>query len=114
MTSLPEVSVVIPRRNRWPLLAAHALPSALCQEEVELEVIVVDDGSTDGTPSRLELLADSRLHVRPLEKSRGVAAARNAGIEEARGEWIAFLDDDDLWSPRKLRTHVDALGGAAW
>lgn len=109
-----EVTVVIVTRNRWRLLSTHALPSALGQEQVDLEVIVVDDGSTDETPVELAKVVDRRLHVIRHETNRGVAAARNSGIEAARGEWLAFLDDDDLWSPRKLRTHIDAVDGAAW
>jgi glycosyltransferase involved in cell wall biosynthesis len=103
----PTVSVVIPTRNRWPLLSRTALRSALAQTDVEHEVIVVDDGSTDETPVRLAELAEPRVRVVALGERRGVATARNAGIEAARGEWVAFLDDDDLWSPRKLRAQLD-------
>jgi len=110
----PKVSVVIPTRNRWPLLSRAALRSALTQEEIELEVIVVDDGSTDETPQRLAAagVADPRLRVVRHAASRGVAAARNAGIAAARGEWVAFLDDDDFWSPRKLRQQTDVAAAA--
>jgi glycosyltransferase involved in cell wall biosynthesis len=82
----------------------------LAQEGVELEVIVVDDGSRDETPSRLRELGerDPRLRVVRHDESKGVAVARNRGIAEARGAWIAFLDDDDLWAPRKLRMQLDA------
>lgn len=109
MTTSPEISVVIPTRNRWSLLATAALPAALGQEGVDHEVIVVDDFSTDETADRLgELAADERLRVARHEERHGVARARNTGIAEARGEWIAFLDDDDIWSPRKLRLQIDA------
>lgn len=108
----PEVSVVIPTRNRWGLLSRSALRSALAQEAVEHEVIVVDDGSTDETPARLAELDEPRTRVVLLGENRGVARARNAGIAAARGRWIAFLDDDDLWSPLKLRTQVDAANAA--
>jgi glycosyltransferase involved in cell wall biosynthesis len=116
MTSGPEASVVIPTHNRWDLLATAALPSAFGQQDVELEVIVVDDGSSDGTPEGLARLADERLRVVRHDRARGVAQARNAGIAAARGKWIAFLDDDDLWAPRKLRHQLDAAGaeGAAF
>jgi glycosyltransferase involved in cell wall biosynthesis len=112
----PEVTVVIPTRNRWPLLARHGLPSALRQERVELEVVVVDDASTDETPAKLACLGDSRVRVTRHESRRGLAAARNSGIGAARGDWLAFLDDDDLWSPLKLRTQLDAAAsaGASW
>jgi glycosyltransferase involved in cell wall biosynthesis len=106
--SRPQVTVVIPTRDRWPLLSSAALPSALGQEDVDLEVVVVDDGSTDETPVQLRSIADERLRTVRHESPRGVASARNAGIEAARGEWIAFLDDDDLWAPWKLRRQLDA------
>jgi glycosyltransferase involved in cell wall biosynthesis len=70
--------------------------------------VVVDDGSQDDTPQRLAEVRDPRVRVLRHERSRGVASARNRGIAEAHGEWIAFLDDDDLWSPRKLRAQLDA------
>jgi glycosyltransferase involved in cell wall biosynthesis len=84
------------------------LGAALRQEEVELEVVVVDDGSRDETPRRLAELPDPRVRVVRHDRSRGVARARNRGIAEARGNWVAFLDDDDLWSPNKLRAQLDA------
>jgi glycosyltransferase involved in cell wall biosynthesis len=111
--SAPEVTVCIPTRNRWRLLSAHALPSALLQEDVDHEVIVVDDGSIDETPARLAELSEPRLRVLRHETRRGVAHARNTGIAAARGEWIAFLDDDDVWSPRKLRAQLDAASAQA-
>jgi glycosyltransferase involved in cell wall biosynthesis len=102
----PEVSVVIPTRDRWDLLSQHGLLSALSQEDVDLEVIVVDDGSTDGTATRLADADEPRLRVIRHEESRGQAAARNTGIAAARATWLAFLDDDDLWSPRKLSVQL--------
>jgi glycosyltransferase involved in cell wall biosynthesis len=107
-----EVSVVIPTRNRWSLLSTRALRAALLQEGVEHEVVVVDDGSTDGTRERLEELADPRIRVVSNDRPGRVARARNAGLHEARGEWVAFLDDDDSWSPHKLRTQLEAVRGA--
>jgi hypothetical protein len=104
---MTEVTVVIPTRNRWHFLE-RTLGSALRQDGVALEVIVVDDGSTDETPGRLAKEPDERVRVIRHEASRGVATARNAAIEEARGEWLAFLDDDDLWSPEKLRVQIEA------
>jgi glycosyltransferase involved in cell wall biosynthesis len=109
----PSVSVVIPTRDRWELLSRAALRSALDQEDVEHEVIVVDDGSTDGTAERLTALDDPRVTVVLHKQSLGVAQARNAGIAAARGEWVAFLDDDDLWSPRKLRLQIDSALAAS-
>ncbi|HWC32537.1 MAG TPA: glycosyltransferase family 2 protein, partial [Actinomycetota bacterium] len=112
MSPPPEVTVVIPTRDRWSLLATAALPAALVQEDVDLEVVVVDDGSRDETPERLAELTDPRLRVIRNLEPLGVAQARNAGIAAARGRWLAFLDDDDLWSPRKLRTQLDAARAA--
>jgi glycosyltransferase involved in cell wall biosynthesis len=105
---MPEVSVIIPTRSRWAMLSRAALPTALAQRDVDLEVVVVDDGSTDETQVQLAGVTDRRVRVVRRERSGGMAVARNAGIEVAGGEWIAFLDDDDLWAPRKLRTQIDA------
>ena len=107
-TSTPVVSVVIPTSNRWPLLSSCALPSALGQLDVEHEVIVVDDGSRDDTPVRLAELTEPRLRVLRHATPKGVSQARNTAVDAARGSWIAFLDDDDLWSPHKLRVQLDA------
>jgi glycosyltransferase involved in cell wall biosynthesis len=111
----PEVTAVIPTWNGWDLLPM-TIRSALEQEDVEVEVVVVDDGSSDGTAAGLAAWSDPRLRVCRLETSGGVAAARNHGIAQARGEWIAFLDHDDLWAPRKLREQLDQArrSGADW
>lgn len=105
--ALPEVSVVIPTHNRAALLE-RALQTALGQQEVEVEVIVVDDGSSDGTACRLASHDDRRVRFIRHEVSKGQANARNAGVALARGSWIAFLDDDDVWAPTKLRKQLDA------
>src|SRR2546421_12955356 len=105
MMAAPEATVIIPTRDRWPLLAV-TLCGALAQEGVTLEVIVVDDGSVDQTPRRLAEVIDERVRVIRHPSSRGVAAARNSAIAAARGEWLAFLDDDDLWAPHKLRIQL--------
>jgi len=108
MADGPDVSVVIPTRSRWSLLSRAALPAALEQVGVDHEVIVVDDGSTDETPERLAALHDPRLRTVRNETPLGVARARNTGIAAARGRWVSFLDDDDVWSPHKLRGQLDA------
>jgi glycosyltransferase involved in cell wall biosynthesis len=115
VSAAPEVTVVIPTHNRWHLLEHHALRSALLQQDVNLEVVVVDDGSTEQAPA-LSGLVDPRVRLIRHDVPRNVCAARNSGIASARGEWIAFLDDDDLWSPRKLREQLDgaAAAGADW
>jgi glycosyltransferase involved in cell wall biosynthesis len=98
--------VVIPTRNRRTVLM-RTLASALAQEEVEFETVVVDDGSSDVTAAAVRGLEDPRVSLVRHESATGVAAARNTGIAAARGDWVAFLDDDDLWSPRKLRSQLD-------
>jgi glycosyltransferase involved in cell wall biosynthesis len=105
----PQVSVVLPTRNRSSMLM-QALSSALGQDGVQLEVVVIDEGSSDDTPEQLERTEDERVRVLRHDPAKGVAPARNAAIARARGEWIAFLDDDDLWAPHNLRTQ---LAGAA-
>jgi glycosyltransferase involved in cell wall biosynthesis len=116
MSDEPEITVVIPTRNRWRLLSTHALPSALAQEDVDLEIVVVDDASEDETPACLADIDDPRLRTVRHEVRQGLPAARNSGAAAARGAWLAFLDDDDLWAPRKLRAQLDAAAtvGAEW
>jgi glycosyltransferase involved in cell wall biosynthesis len=96
---VPRVSVVIPAFNRWRLLA-EAIDSVLAQSYRDFELIVVDDGSSDATASELAKLA-SRLQFFVTER-RGVSAARNLGVSQSRGHYIAFLDSDDLWLNSKL------------
>lgn len=106
----PDVSVVIATRNRWGLLP-RALDSALRQEAISLEVIVVDDGSDEPRPP-IEETDDPRVTVVRHERQRGPSAARNTGTELAGAPWVAFLDDDDIWAPRKLVTTVETARGA--
>ena len=97
------VTVIIPTFNcrQW---VREAIDSALNQTLVPAQVIVVDDGSTDGTTA---LLADYRTRIRILSQpNQGVAAARNRGLASADTEWIAFLDADDVWHPRKLELQM--------
>jgi glycosyltransferase involved in cell wall biosynthesis len=102
------VSVVIPTRDRSHIVV-DTVRSTLGQRRVELEIIVVDDGSRDPTAEALEALGDPRLTVLRNASNRGVAHARNRGIERAAHPWIAFLDDDDRWSPDKLRVQLDRV-----
>lgn len=106
------VSAVIPTRNRRALLE-QALSSALGQVGVAVEALVVDEGSSDGTSEWLAGIADPRVEVIRHDEPRGVAAARNAAITRASGEWVAFLDDDDLWAPVKARDQVELAERAA-
>ncbi|MBC7359907.1 MAG: glycosyltransferase [Desulfacinum sp.] len=97
------VSVIIPTRDRAAMVR-EAVDSVLDQKDAHSELIVVDDGSTDETP---EVLSSYRDRIRLIRQdNRGVSAARNRGVQAARGEWIAFLDSDDLWLPGKLRAQL--------
>lgn len=98
-----SVSVVIPTYNQARFLR-QSVDSALAQSEAPLRVIVVDDGSTDETPAILASYGD-RIHA-VRQENRGLAAARNAGAERARGDSIAFLDSDDVWLPTKLHLQL--------
>lgn len=113
--SEPEVSVIVPTRNRSQRLAV-ALRSALQQRGVGLEVVVVDDGSTDDTQELVARIDDPRISYVHRHDPGGVSVARNLGIERARGRWIAFLDDDDVWAPTKLSRQVAAMvaQGRTW
>ncbi len=105
----PLVSAIIPTYNRWPLVC-ESIDSALAQDYPNLEVIVVDDGSTDATAEELPRRYGDRVrYIR--QENRGPSAARNAGIEAARGEFIAFLDSDDLWHPEKTSRQIAAIAG---
>jgi glycosyltransferase involved in cell wall biosynthesis len=112
---LAEVSVVVPTHNRRGLLG-QTLRSILWQRGVDLEVLVVDDGSSDGTAEVVAGLGDARVRLLRNETSRGVAAARNWGIAEAVGAWLGFCDDDDLWAPDKLARQLQAAHqtGRGW
>jgi glycosyltransferase involved in cell wall biosynthesis len=110
-----SVSVVIPTRNRQ-LLLRRALDSVLAQRQVDIEVLVVDEASEDGTADFVRAMADPRVALIRHDTPRGVAAARNAGLARARAPWVAFLDDDDLWAPTKLALQLAAAPavGASW
>lgn len=110
MTS-PTVSVIIPTHNRAESIEA-AIRSALEQTLSDIEVIVVDDGSTDATTAVLSAIVDPRLQILTQTKNAGAAAARNIGLRVARGRLIAFLDSDDTWLPEKLAQQVALLDAA--
>ena len=103
----PLISVVIPTLNR-PLLVSRAVQSVLQQTLQDIEAIVVIDGLDDSTGMELAKIKDSRLQIVQLPSSRGGAGARNAGVAQSQGEWIAFLDDDDEWLPQKLELQLAA------
>jgi glycosyltransferase involved in cell wall biosynthesis len=101
---MPRVSVVIPTRDRRALLA-RALTSIEAQRFRDLEVVVVDDGSVDHTASWLRARRPAFCVIEVAQPS-GAAAARNLGVQQARGEILAFLDDDDVWHPSYLEVQV--------
>ena len=103
---MPFFSTIIPVYNRAELAAA-AIESALAQEDNDQEIIVVDDGSTDDTPKALARFGDRIRIVR--QENRGPGAARNLGIQHATGQYVTFLDSDDLWFPWTLRMYREAI-----
>lgn len=105
---MPRVSVVLCTYNREELLPRSA-SSVLRQTISDLELIIVDDGSTDGTQAFLAGLTDTRVRTFTLSRNGGQAAARNAGVELARSSLVAFQDSDDEWLPEKLERQLPVL-----
>jgi glycosyltransferase involved in cell wall biosynthesis len=107
------ISVVIPAYDRERSIA-RAIAAVLAQTYPAIEIVVVDDASTDGTAARVEAIGDPRVRLVRHGKNRGAAAARNTGVEAARGAFIAFQDSDDDWLPEKLArqaAHLASLPG---
>ena len=108
---MSRVSVVIPAYNAAAFVR-ETIDSALAQTYRDLEIVVVNDGSTDDTPAILDGYGDRiRAHHQP---NAGLSAARNIGARLATGDWIAFLDADDLWLPKKIEMQIAAAGNACW
>src|ERR1700692_4711484 len=107
------VSAVIPTRGR-PELLLRAVRSVLAQTLREIEAVVVIDGQDPATEQAVAMLTreDGRVRVVALQTSVGGSAARNRGVAEASGEWIACLDDDDEWMPTKLEAQLEAAAGS--
>jgi glycosyltransferase involved in cell wall biosynthesis len=105
---MPTVSVVIPTYNRTDILP-RAIESVLAQTYDDLELVVVDDGSSEDVESVVDRYDDHRVRYIAHEENRGANAARNTGIEAADGDYLAFLDSDDEWHPRKLAAQLDRL-----
>jgi glycosyltransferase involved in cell wall biosynthesis len=105
------VTAIVPTHNRTHLLAT-TLRTILWQDSVELEVIIVDDGSSDDVRRVIDQFGDPRVRLIRHEVPQGVCIARNRGVAEARGTWLAFCDDDDLWAPDKLAVLVEAARGS--
>jgi glycosyltransferase involved in cell wall biosynthesis len=108
----PVVSVVLPTFNRMQWLPA-AVASVQYQTMPDWELIVVDDGSTDGTEEWVRRLSEPRLRYIFRAHRGSIAAARNVGLSEARGAWVAFLDSDDRWRPHKLALQRERLANDA-
>jgi glycosyltransferase involved in cell wall biosynthesis len=109
----PAISAVIPTYQRADLVG-RAIDSALAQSAPPIEVIVVDDGSTDDTLARLRAYGDRIVTVR--QDNAGGAAARNRGVRQAAGEWVAFCDSDDFWQPdhlARIGTAIEATDAVA-
>jgi len=110
----PDVTVIIPTFNRWPMVG-EAIASVMAQREVSLELIIVDDGSTDETAARITDFFE-RPKTAPeypvlmlRTGNQGVSAARNLGVTAARAPLVAFLDSDDLWAPLKLKRQLQQM-----
>ena len=104
----PRVSIIMPTYNRG-LMLSRAMESALSQTYSDYELIVVDDGSSEDVASVVSRFADPRITYFRHETNLGQSSAINTGLDLSRGEFIAFLDDDDLWLPFKLEKQVGLL-----
>lgn len=110
-----NVTVVIPTYGRGAAIAP-TLESALGQEGVDVEVIVVEDAKGDGTRAELEAFVSDRVRILDMPRNGGASAARNLATGEVRTEFVAYLDDDDVWRPNHLRSVLGAMqaAGARW
>lgn len=108
MKAMPTVSVIIPTYNRCDTLK-KAIQSVFDQTYKDFEIIVVNDGSTDQTAEYLATIQNDRFNFVSFDSNRGGNHARNEGVNRAQGEYLAFLDDDDLWAPNKLEEQIKCL-----
>ena len=109
MANLTKVSVIIPTYNRAHIVG-RSIESALCQTHRDLEILVVDDGSTDQTLDAVTpFLRYPQVRYLRHERNKGHQAARNTGIRNSCGDYIAFLDSDDTWIPQKIELQLDAI-----
>jgi len=109
---MPKVSVVIPTHNRAEFVKA-AIQSVLNQTYQDFEIIVVDDASKDATAEAVNSFQDGRIQYVRHETNKGEAGARNTGVMNAIGQFVAFLDDDDEWLPEKLEKQVNLFRGSS-
>lgn len=108
----PEISVIIPAYNAEKFIA-EAITSVLNQTFGDLEIIVVNDGSTDNTLDVLKQYTDPRLSYYDIKNS-GVSFARNYAVKKSAGKWLAFIDADDIWDPNKLEEQLLSIEGKRW
>ena len=108
LTGEPLISVIIPTYNRLPLLQ-EAIASVRSQTYTNWELIIVDDGSTDGTAEAIQKIGDLRIRVIILPHTGHISNVMNEGAKRSNGEWLAFLDSDDLWMPKKLEMQIETL-----
>ena len=108
MNDSPLVSVVMPMHNNAKFVL-ESIDSVLSQTYSNFELLVVDDGSSDGSFDLVSKIADPRIKLFRNEKSLGAAGARNVALRNAKGKYVAFLDADDLWKPKKLETAISAM-----
>jgi glycosyltransferase involved in cell wall biosynthesis len=106
------VSVIVPAFNAEQYIE-ECINSVIAQTYQNIEIIVINDGSIDQTRHKVEQLHNDKIRLFNINNS-GAAGARNYGIEQAKGEWIAFLDADDIWLPEKLETQLQYCKGANW
>ena len=107
----PIVSVIIPAYNSEKFIG-ETLYSVVRQSFQAMEIIVVDDGSTDGQNEIIKTIMKEDARIKLIQQAnRGVSAARNLGIEHAKGQYLAFLDADDVWLPHNIKVKVEFLQG---
>ena len=111
MSASPLISVILPTYNREHLLR-RAIDSVLEQSWRHIELIVVDDGSTDETAALLDTFDDPRLSVIRFDTNRGASAARNAGLAQARGDFVTFMDSDDAWHEHRIERQYHVMASA--
>ena len=108
MINQPLITIVIPTYNRIEFVQ-QAIASVIAQTYIHWELIIVDDGSYDGTAGTINSMNDSHIKVLQLKHSGNIAYLRNTGVKAGSGEWLAFLDSDDLWVPQKLEIQLNHL-----
>jgi glycosyltransferase involved in cell wall biosynthesis len=109
---MPAVSVVVPTYDR-PTIMPRAVRSVLAQTMADLEVVVVDDGPSDAAARAVAEIDDARVRYIRHDRNMGLPSARNTGIAETSGDYVGFLDDDDLWMPDKLALQLPLLEAGA-